>query len=330
MQTKILFSSVVFILCLLLQSCNLNDFANNGSLDNSGLSTKEKIVLGLKTALKLGIDSSALSASNLNGYLANKAIKILLPEEASQALASAQIVGDYVKPFKAQLEIIQSVVNLTPGLNQSAFTTNLNKSSSLIKELDGLSTLSDSLVLYMNRAAEYAAPRSIPIFKSVITDMTINDGLTLLNSSDSTAATFYLNNKTNQPLITAYSPIVDSTLMRVPLTQYWSEFRSTYNLALSKYNELYAFQQSWNSNSIVKGISTLQVNKLKPLGYSTIETESLGTWTTNKALGGLFYLVGQEETKIRRDPFGFVKSLASDVADLLSEVFGKIMKMEKA
>lgn len=330
MRNKIGLNILVLLPCLFIQSCNLDDFANNASIEGNGLSIQEKVVLGLKTALKLGIDSSALDASSLNGYLANKAIKILLPEEASQALASAQIVGDYVKPFKDQLDLIQSVVNLTPGLNQTAFTSNLNKSSSLLKELNGLSTLSDSLVLYMNRAAEYAAPRSIPIFKSVITDMTINDGLTLLNSSDSTAATIYLNHKTNQPLITAYSPIVDSTLLRVPLTQYWAEFRSTYNLALSKYNDLYAFQQSWNNNSVVKNVSSLQVNKLKPLGYSPIETESLGTWTTTKALGGLFYLVGEEETKIRRDPFGFVKSLASDVSDLLSEVFGKIMKMEKA
>ena len=38
-------------------------------------------------------------------------------------------------------------------------------------------------------------------------------------------------------------------------------------------------------------------------------------YVTNKSLDGLFYLVGQEETKIRKDP-------ATRVTDLLKTVFG--------
>ena len=38
-------------------------------------------------------------------------------------------------------------------------------------------------------------------------------------------------------------------------------------------------------------------------------------YVTNKSLDGLFYLVGQEETKIRKDP-------AARVTDLLKTVFG--------
>ena len=38
-------------------------------------------------------------------------------------------------------------------------------------------------------------------------------------------------------------------------------------------------------------------------------------YVTNKSLDGLFYLVGQEETKIRKDP-------AARVTDLMKTVFG--------
>ena len=45
---------------------------------------------------------------------------------------------------------------------------------------------------------------------------------------------------------------------------------------------------------------------------------------------GLFYLVGEQEKHIRRDPYGFVKGLAAQAADLLKKVFGEIMDMGAA
>ncbi len=309
---------------LLLSSCTPDDFLNTVTVLPNG-SVEERVVLGLKTALSVGIDSSSGLASKLNGYLANQAIKILLPDEAAQALQAVAQVATYVKPFTSQLQAVQSVANLTLGLDASPVTSNLAASTSLISEINALPTLSDSLVKYMNRAAEYAAPRSVPIFKSAITGMSIMDGLSLLNSSDSTAATAYLHGSTFGPLDTAYTPLVDSTLKLVPLTQYWGQFRTTYNNILSQYNSLLAFQTSWNKNSIVASASSLQVHSLQSVTYQPIKTESLGQWTTEKALGGLFFLVGNEETKIRRDPFTYVMNMTSDIANILSDVFGKIM-----
>jgi hypothetical protein len=313
---------------ILLASCNVDDFLSTATLDPSDTTLSGRVVAGLKTALKLGIDSSSLSASKLNGYLANKAIKILLPEEAAQALAAAKQVGAYVKPFESELKAMQAVVNLTSGVNQNAFKNNLSASGTLLTDIAGLETIGDSLVFYMNRAAEYAAPRSVPIFKDAITGMTIPDGLALLDSGDSTAATAYLNGKTFNPLVSVYSPIVDSTLGLVPLTKYWGQFRTAYNAVLNKYDGLLAFQDDWNDNTVVSAVPALRIDALEPVSYQPIKTESLGEWTTNKALTGLFYLVGEEEKDIRRDPIGYAKGLAAGVSDLLKEVFGEIMKME--
>jgi hypothetical protein len=321
------YASLVSVLgaALMLGSCEIP----GGVLDASDDPLDQKVVRGLKTALEVGIDSSAGYASRVNGYLAHKVIKILLPEDAAKALATAEELSAYVKPFKSELQTLQTAVNLTLGASdRNSFASNLSASGSLLTQVADLEGVGDSVIKYMNRAAEMAAPRSVPIFKSAITGMTIGDGLSLLNSADSTAATAYLDGKTFDPLSDAYSPMVDSTLTKVPLTQYWGDFRSTYNSVLANYQKLLKFQADWNANAFVKA-GGFEVDKLKPVANQPIQTESLGKWTTDKALFGLFYLVGEEEKDIRRDPFGYVKNLASGAADILKEVFGEIMKMDK-
>jgi hypothetical protein len=276
--------------------------------------------------LSLGIDSGAGFAGQVNGYLANAAIKILLPEDAAQALATARQAGARLAPFSADLQSIKATAQAV-GLYEGSFATNLGRAVTALDEAASLEHLSDSLIKYMNRGAEKAAPRSVPIFKSAIASMTINDGLSLLDSRDSTAATAYLNGRTFQPLATSYAPLVDSTLALVPLTRYWTDFRTTYNALLANYQSLRTFQSDWNSNAAVQSFPSLRVDALAAVDYKAIQTESLGLWTTEKALTGLFYLVGEQEKHIRRDPFGFVKGLAADIANLLKKVFGDIMEM---
>lgn len=309
---------------VLLASCNVDDVLLDGG--GGPGTTEDQIVNGLRTALSVGIDSSAAFAGQVDGYLAHAAIRILLPDEASQALASARTIGGYAAPFARQLQGIQTAASLA-GLDQGAFADNLARASALAGTASSLETLGDSLVKYMNRAAEKAAPRSVPVFKSAITSLTISDGLSLLDSPDSTAATAYLRGQTFASLTTAYAPLVDSTLALVPLTKYWGDFRSAYNALLGDYRTLIAFQASWNRNAAAAGLTSLEVDALRPVDNKPIATESLGAWTTEKALTGLFWLVGEQEKDVRRDPIGYVKNLAFEVADLLKQVFGDIMQM---
>ena len=310
---------------LLTTSCTLDDVLNGGGGGGGG-STQDQVVKGLRTVLSVGIDSSAAFAGQVDGYLAHAAIKILLPDDAVQAMASAQAIGAYVGPYADKLQSIQTAAQAV-GLYQGAFAQNLSRASAMAGAAASLQTLGDSVVKYMNRAAERAAPRSVPIFKSAITSLTISDGLSLLNSADSTAATAYLSGQTFHPLTLAYRPLVDSTLALVPLTQYWGDFRTAYNALVSDYKTLLDFQTSWNSNALVASVPALQVDGLEPLAYQPIKTESLGEWTTEKALTGLFWLIGGQEKDIRRDPIGYVRNLAVDVADLLEQVFGEVMHM---
>jgi hypothetical protein len=58
------------------------------------------------------------------------------------------------------------------------------------------------------------------------------------------------------------------------------------------------------------------MGKYTALPFASAESLDLDRYVTGKALAGLFYMVGQEEIKIRKDP-------TARVTDLLKSVFGK-------
>jgi hypothetical protein len=138
----------------------------------------------------------------------------------------------------------------------------------------------DDFVLSMNRAAEKAAPRAKAIFIDAIRQMTVEDARKILDGGD-TAATDYFRGKTSWKLYDAFQPIVSSSMNEVGTTRSYKEMMGKYTA----------------------------------LPFASAESLDLDRYVTNKSLDGLFYLVGQEEIKIRKDP-------AARVTDLLKTVFG--------
>ncbi|HTN05197.1 DUF4197 domain-containing protein [Agriterribacter sp.] len=143
----------------------------------------------------------------------------------------------------------------------------------------GLGSLVDKAVLSMNRAAEDAAKSATPIFVNAIKEMTITDALGILKGGDY-AATSYFKDKTTLPLTNAFSPVIEKALTKVNATKYWNDVFTAYN----KFSA-------------------------KPVNTDLV------AYVTEKSLTGIFYEVGQEELKIRKDP-------AARVTDLLKKVFG--------
>jgi len=139
----------------------------------------------------------------------------------------------------------------------------------------------DEFVLSMNRAAEKAAPQAKSIFVSAIREMTFEDAKKILDGGD-TAATEYFKAKTSEKLYEAFKPIVSASMNEVGATRKYKEMMGRYT----------------------------------SLPFMKAESVDLDHHVTNKALDGLFYMVGQEEKKIRTDP-------AARVTDLLKAVFGK-------
>lgn len=279
---KIVFPLI--IATLLATSC---EWLNQVS-ESTGLS-EEEVIEGLKTALAVGTDSSSTKLSLQDGYYGNALIKIPLPDEA--VLVQTQI---------------NAILSKAPSLK-----TYLN----LDKQFE-------NVVKSVNRAAEESAKEAAPIFKNAITGLTISQGWDILKGQvpgdgggtksaefDSTAATKFLMLQTFSPLTDLYAPKIDAALDRdlglgFSANDAWHTLRTNYNSAV---------------NTITGNIVTNSI--LSATGYSlnAMQTESIGVFATEKALDGLFLKVGEEEIKIRRDPW---KWITTAVGNILTKVFG--------
>lgn len=144
----------------------------------------------------------------------------------------------------------------------------------------GMNKQVNDFILTINRAAEEAAKEAAPIFIDAVKTMTITDGINILRGKD-TAATGYLRQKTSSPLHDKFKPVIVSATKKVDVTKYWNPLMTTYN-------------------------KIPFVDKMNP---------DLEEYITQQALTGLFFLISQEERKIRKDP-------AARVTDLLKKVFG--------
>jgi hypothetical protein len=137
----------------------------------------------------------------------------------------------------------------------------------------------DEFVLSMNRAAEKAAPAALNIFVDAIKAMSFEDASGILTGGD-TAATEYFKETTSDNIYEVFRPIISASMNEVGVTQTFKEITDKYS-------------------------------SLPLMGDVTFD---LDDYVTNKALDGLFYMVGEEEKKIRTDP-------AARVTDLLKKIF---------
>ena len=137
----------------------------------------------------------------------------------------------------------------------------------------------DAFELSMNRAAEKAAPEAKSIFWDAIKQMSFTDARRILDGRDN-EATLYLKDKTFNRLGRTFEPIVHDSMSRIGVTQQYQDL----NIKLSS------------------------VPFTKPLSFD------LDQYVTEGALDGLFYMLAEEERKIREDP-------AARVNDLLKRVF---------
>jgi len=145
----------------------------------------------------------------------------------------------------------------------------------------GYGDMVDEFILSMNQAAEKASPKARQIFLDAIMKMTFEDAKKILNGGD-TAATEYLRSKTYIPISAEFTPLVSASLDEVGATRHYKNM--------------------------------MQMFSKVPL--VTASAFDLDHYVTTKALDGLYFMVGEEEKKIRTDP-------KARVTDLLKEVFDK-------
>jgi hypothetical protein len=139
----------------------------------------------------------------------------------------------------------------------------------------------DEFVLSMNRAAEQAAPAAQKIFIDAITGMTFDDAKKIL-SGGNTSATEFFKAKTTDQLTAAFRPVVDKTMSQVGVTR--------------QYQAL--------------------IGRFDAIPFARAQAFDIDGYVVNKALDGLFHVVGEQETLIRTNP-------AARTTALLKEVFGQ-------
>jgi len=280
MRKHVIFS--VLAVVFLFNSCELLEETTNGDE-----LTKDNVIEGLKKALEIGTDTATNVLGLKDGYYGNQLVKILLPEEVQTVQST-----------------INSVLNVAPSLSSY-----LN-----------LDTHFENVVKSINRAVESAASEAGPVFKNAITGMSLTEAWDILNGTnplnenqseefDSTSATNYFKMTTTPHLISIYGLKIDNALdvdlgLGFSANQAWNTLRNTYNGAVS---------------TITGNFITNSVLQLTGYSLNPIETESIGEHCTEKALDGLFLKVGNEEKKIRKNPFQWA-------VDIIQKVFGSIFK----
>lgn len=146
----------------------------------------------------------------------------------------------------------------------------------------GMGHYADELVLSMNRAAEAAVPEAKQLLIEAVKKMSVQDAKGILTGGE-TAGTEYFRRTTRGELHRRFLPIVKGATAKVGVAQ--------------KYNE-YA-------------------EKTVSLGLVKKEHANLDEYVTQKALDGLYFMVAEEEKKIRKDPVGAGR-------DIIKKVFGAL------
>ena len=140
----------------------------------------------------------------------------------------------------------------------------------------------DELVTSMNRAAEAAVPMAKDLLVSAVKSMTVTDAKKILAGGDTSVTAFFAE-KTREPLGVRFLPVVTQAIEKVGLA--------------SQYNSV--------------------ASKAAGMGLMKKEDANIQQYVTGKSLDGLFYMIGDEEKKIRQDPMGTGSAL-------LQKVFGAL------
>jgi hypothetical protein len=153
----------------------------------------------------------------------------------------------------------------------------LERTEKLVRRL-GFSNEVDELVVAMNRAAEAAVPEARNLLVDAVKKMSAQDAKSVLTGGD-TAATEYFKRTTRGQLHARFLPIVQNATARAGVTQRYKEF----------------------------------AKPAAAFGLLKTEHADLDEYVTQKALDGLYFMLAEEEKKIRRDPVGSTRAIVRKV-----------------
>jgi len=157
----------------------------------------------------------------------------------------------------------------------------LEKAMPILK-MTGKGQQLDELVVSMNHAAEAAVPMAKPLLVNAVKSMTLTDAKNILTGGD-TSVTDFFKQKTAAPLAVKFLPLVKGVTDKAGLS--------------AKYNAV--------------------MGQAQKFGAVSEQEATVEGYVTQKALDGLYLMIGEEEKEIRRDPVGAGSAAISKVFGLL-------------
>ena len=157
----------------------------------------------------------------------------------------------------------------------------MQKGARMLKTM-GMSKQLEALSLQMNRAAEAAVPLSQKSLSQSIQNMSVQDAKSILQGGETSLTQFFVD-KTRMPLTQEFMPQVKQVLGQLGVVEQF--------------------------NAVA--------GKLSGLGLLSRDKAQLESHVTAKTLDGLYFMIGEEEKKIRQNP-------AQAGSALLSKVFGTL------
>ena len=146
----------------------------------------------------------------------------------------------------------------------------------------GMKKQADALVLSMNRAAEAAVPEAKQLLADSVSKMTLQDAKSILTGGQ-TSVTDYFKRTSGTQLAQRFLPIVKASTDKVGLAQ--------------QYNSL--------------------AGQGAQLGIVKKDDAKIENYVTNKALDGLYLMIGEQEKALRANPMGAA-------SDIVKKVFGAL------
>jgi hypothetical protein len=140
----------------------------------------------------------------------------------------------------------------------------------------------EELEVAMNRAAEAAVPLARELLVNAVKSMTVADARSILTGGDTSVTAFFAD-KTRSPLTARFLPVVTQATEKVGLAE--------------KYNRV--------------------AGKAAVIGLVHKDDATIEHYVTEKTLDGLYFVIGEEEKKIRQDPAGTGSAI-------LRKVFGAL------
>ncbi len=206
--------------------------------------------------------------------------------------AQVDIVAGLKEALKTAANLTVDRVNRTDGyfgdaLIKILFPEEFKPVYDFLQRTNQGKKMTQDLVLKMNRAAETAAAKARPILADAILGITIQDGMEILKG-DSISATRYLRRSTEDKLVEQYRPVIAEAMRKENVQDIWKKTADVYNAPMAR-----------------------AVHKQKPI------PNDITDYVVRKALEGLFVKIGQEESKIRKDPAARTSDILKDVFDLL-------------